>query len=559
MDIQQKTNEELIKELQALQQEYNSLKELLDQGNLICNNSDDAMRETNMKLTLAMKGGNMAWWEMDVLTGKVAFDKHKVEMLGFAPENFNHYTDFTSLVHPKDYKRIMKAMKGHLDGLLDKYEAEYRIMTRSGEYIWFYDYGSVVKKDSNGTPLICTGFVYNITERKQAGERLRKSQELLQTVLDNFPGAVFWKDKQSIFLGCNQSLATSAGLNSPVEIVGKTDHDLPWHSTEAKKYRQDDLEVIKSGKPSLHIGEMLHQSNGKVLNLDTCKFPLLDSLGKVIGMIGVSNDISTLRTVEQELLQTNKELLLQNEEKEKRAEELIIAKEKAEASDRLKTAFMNNISHEIRTPLNSILGFAPFIIQPDITIEEKVEYLEILNLSSIRLMDTITGIMDISLIISGNMEVHLQPIEIFSLLTNVFKHFQEPSKKKNLELKLQFPDSADQFILITDGEMLRKAVSKLVDNSIKFTKEGSVTLGFELINKEIEIFVKDTGKGIDKNVQDLVFKPFMQEDVSVTRGHEGNGLGLSIAKGIIQLLGGEIRLESTKNLGTTVFLTLPHT
>ena len=123
---------------------------------------------------------------------------------------------------------------------------------------------------------------------------------------------------------------------------------------------------------------------------------------------------------------------------------------------------------------------------------------------------------------------------------------------------MQFPDNADQFILITDGEMLRKAVSKLVDNSVKFTKEGSITLGFELINNEVEIFVKDTGEGIEKDAQELIFKYFMQENVSKTRRHEGSGLGLSIVKGMIQLLGGEIRLESTKNVGTTVFLTLPN-
>ena len=259
-----------------------------------------------------------------------------------------------------------------------------------------------------------------------------------------------------------------------------------------------------------------------------------------------------------ELILANKELVFQNEEKEKRAIELMNAKDKAEASDRLKTAFMNNISHEIRTPLNGILGFAPFIIQSDITREEKEKYLEILNFSSDRLMNTITDIMDISLIISGNMEVHPQPIDITLLLTNVFENFQEPSMKKNLELKMQFPDNVDHFILNTDGEILRKAVSKLVDNSVKFTKEGSITLGFEQINNKIEIFVKDTGEGIEKDSQELIYKSFMQENASNTRGHEGSGLGLSISKGIMQLLGGEIRLESTKNMGTTVFLSLPN-
>ncbi|MEI6577146.1 MAG: ATP-binding protein [Bacteroidota bacterium] len=258
-----------------------------------------------------------------------------------------------------------------------------------------------------------------------------------------------------------------------------------------------------------------------------------------------------------ELVIANKELLFQNEEKEKRAAELVIAKEKAEESDRLKTAFLNNISHEIRTPLNSILGFAPFIIQPGITTEEKEEYLEILDFSSTRLINTITDLMDISLIISGNMEVHPHSIVIASLLTNVYEHFQRPFKKINLGLRMQFPDHDDQFILITDEEMLRKAVSKLVDNSLKFTKEGGVTLGFELKNNEIEIFIKDTGVGIEEDLQERIWENFMQGNPSNSRGYEGSGLGLSIAKGLTQLLGGKIRLESTKDVGTTVFLSLP--
>ena len=446
MDIQHKTNEKIQQELIDLRQEYNSLKELSDKEKSLRKFACDETLETNLKLTLALQCGNMAWWEMDVPTGNVTFDKNKVEMLGYLPENFTHYRHFTTLVHPDDVKRIMSAMQGHLEGILDKYEAEYRILASSGEYIWFYDYGAVVKKDAEGTPLICAGFVFNIserkntekrlmtvmkaldstsdaigisdsqghhfyqnkalsdlfgygtaeeteaagggmarvkdpavakqmfktilngkswsgelemvtkrgrvfpayeradsiidkqgniigvigiisdiTERRQSEEKFRKNENMLQTVLNNFPGIIFWKDRQSIFLGCNQSCATIAGLNSPVEIVGKTDLEMPWASTEGIEYRKADFEVMESGKERLHIVEMLHQSDGQVMWLDTSKVPMLDSRGQVIGIVGVSNDISTLMMAEQKLINTNKELVFQNEEKEKRAAELIIA------------------------------------------------------------------------------------------------------------------------------------------------------------------------------------------------------------------------------------------
>jgi len=679
MDLLNKTKEALIYELQELWQENTCLKELYDKELTLHNYSDYAIRETNIKLTLAMEGGNMAWWEMDVPTGNVSFASRKVEMLGYPPENFKHYKDFTALVHPSDFNRIMNAMKGHFDGTYDKYEAEYRILAKSGEYIWFYDYGSVVKRDANGSPLICTGFVFNISERKkaelnllkttkaleslsdavaiadsqghhfyqnkalsnlfgyetaeevesagggmarikdpaiakemfgnilnglswtgelemitksgqvfpayeradaikdeegniigvigiisditrrrQAEEKLLKSEHMLQTVLDNFPGVVFWKDRQSNYLGCNQLFATGAGLKSPAEIVGKTDIEMPWAATEAINYLKDDIAVMESGKGRMHIIETQHTIEGQVIWLDTSKFPLLDSLGQIIGIVGVSHDISILKMAEQELIIANKELAFQNEEKEKRAIELLTAIDKAQASDRLKTAFMNNISHEIRTPLNGILGVVPIIIQDDVSNIDKEELMEILMLSSNRLMKTIDNTIDLSLLITNNMEVHSKPVNISLILTNVIESFHESYMRKNLGIIMQFPENADKLLLNTDGKILQKAVYELVDNSVKFTKKGSITIGFELVNNHTEIFVEDTGKGIGNDFQDKVFDRFMQEDVSVTREEDGSGLGLSIAKGMIQLLGGKIRLESTKHKGTSVFLTIPN-
>ena len=179
-------------------------------------------------------------------------------------------------------------------------------------------------------------------------------------------------------------------------------------------------------------------------------------------------------------------------------------------------------------------------------------------LSSDRLMKTIENTIDLSLLITNNMEVYTKPFNISLILTSVIESFHESYMRKNLGIKMQFPENTDSFLLNTDGKLLQKAVSELVDNSIKFTKKGSITIGFELVNKHIEIFVKDTGKGIERDFQDKVFERFMQEDVSVTREEDGSGLGLSIAQGIIQLLGGKIRLESTKHIGTSVFLILPN-
>ncbi|MBV5282075.1 MAG: PAS domain S-box protein [Paludibacter sp.] len=325
MYIHESTNEELQQEVLELRKEITTLKATAGKNITRSNCPENISEETSLRLENALQGGNMAWWEMDVLTGGVTFAKRKVEMLGYSPENFKHYRDFTSLVHPDDYEKIMSAMRGHFQGVYEHYETEYRIKAKSGEYIWFYDFGSVVKKDVNGAPLICTGFVYDITDKKKSEEKLQRSENMLQMVIDNYPGVIFWKDRQCNYLGCNQSFASSVGLKSPAEVVGKTDLDMPWTSTETNNYIKDDLAVMECAKAKLHIVELLRQFDGKVNWFNTTKLPLRDSGNQVIGVVGVSNDISTLKRAEQELINTNKELAFQYAEKERHAAELVVA------------------------------------------------------------------------------------------------------------------------------------------------------------------------------------------------------------------------------------------
>jgi len=149
--------------------------------------AEDELHENVARLELAMEVANMSWWEMDMTTGQVIFEKRKAEMLGYSPEKFKHYTDFVALVHPDDLERTMDAMRSHLNGSLDKYEVEYRIKTISGEYKWFYDVGSVTKKDSEGSPLIVSGLVLNISERKEAEELLNASNEFSESLLKTIP------------------------------------------------------------------------------------------------------------------------------------------------------------------------------------------------------------------------------------------------------------------------------------------------------------------------------------------------------------------------------------
>lgn len=237
--------------------------------------------------------------------------------------------------------------------------------------------------------------------------------------------------------------------------------------------------------------------------------------------------------------------------------ELKRAKEMAEASDNLKTAFINNISHEVRTPLNGILGFGQFLVESELSEEERMEYYGLVEKSSVRLMNTITDYMDMAMLFSGNMKVNKKEFSLNSVIKDLIKDAEKSCQDKNLIFKTEISYESNDIVINNDPELLQKIFEKLIDNAIKFTRVGSVTFGYRVNINQIEFFVKDTGIGIDNSKLDLIFEMFKQADVSLTRAHEGSGLGLTIAKGLITLLGGNIQVVSEKGRGSEFSLNIP--
>lgn len=259
----------------------------------------------------------------------------------------------------------------------------------------------------------------------------------------------------------------------------------------------------------------------------------------------------------------NQNIILDEKVKERTQElvrknlELSIAKEKAEASDRLKTSFINNISHEIRTPLNGILGFGQILMDPELSEQEKDEYLTILNESSERLINTVTNIMEISMVSSGNQEVDKKLFQPESVISTIIRNYQRICDTKKLDLLVDFPANGSKLSVYSDSVLLHKIFKHLMDNAVKFTRKGSITVGYEIKGEDFVFFVKDTGTGISNEGKENIFKYFMQEDNSFTRPYEGCGLGLSIASGLTELLGGTIWLDSEKGVGSTFYFTIP--
>ncbi len=237
-------------------------------------------------------------------------------------------------------------------------------------------------------------------------------------------------------------------------------------------------------------------------------------------------------------------------------EELQLEKEKAEESDRLKSAFLANMSHEIRTPLNGILGFLELLDKPDLTAEQRKRYIKIVNMSGQRLLDTINDILEISVIEAGQSVVQKVEVNTEEIMHYFHLFFVQQAKDKGLTIELdQYVTDADALIQ-TDKNKLESILSNLLKNAIKFTNQGGVVFGNYLEGKSLIFYVKDTGVGIPEDRLDAVFDRFVQADNSLTRHHEGSGLGLSIVKSYVEMLGGRVWLNSAAGNGSTFYFSI---
>jgi signal transduction histidine kinase len=257
-----------------------------------------------------------------------------------------------------------------------------------------------------------------------------------------------------------------------------------------------------------------------------------------------------------DLLKLIQELETHLIEMELKNEEMILAKDND--FKRLKSAFIYNISHEVRTPLNGILGFSGLLMQHNITLEEKKKFYSCIKTCSDQLLSIITKYIDISLIASGNMEMKRKTFNPYLILTMLMEQFQPICAELHLDLYLKTPGKAENITLCSDDGLLIKVLSHLLNNAVKFTQKGKITFGYKLKSGLLEFFVKDTGTGINKEAKSRIFENFHQEEESILRGKNGSGLGLSIASGLLRLLGAEIVVESEKGAGSTFTFALPY-
>ncbi len=252
------------------------------------------------------------------------------------------------------------------------------------------------------------------------------------------------------------------------------------------------------------------------------------------------------------------DLSRENEARKKTEEALIQAKEHAEESDRLKSAFLANMSHEIRTPMNGILGFAGLLKEPNLSGKEQQDYIRIIEKSGARMLNIINDIISISKIESGQVDVYISETNVNEQIEYIYEFFMPEVEQKGLQMFFDNPLPSEEAIIKTDCEKIYAILTNLVKNAIKYCDKGTIEFGYKLKDKYLEFFVKDTGIGIPKGRQEAVFARFVQADIADKRALQGAGLGLSISKAFVEILGGKIWVESEEGKGSIFYFTIPY-
>lgn len=373
-------------------------------------------------------------------------------------------------------------------------------------------------------------------ERLNAEEELLYKEESFRAIAENSPDIIMRFNRELQFIYASSGIYELTGVDSD-DISGRSIDEM-YFSDELKKIWKDD--IIKVFSDALIVERIFSiEIDGINAFYDWRLIPEYNANNDIITVLALARDFTKQKLDEQEIIE---------------------AKEKAEESDKLKSAFLANMSHELRTPLNAIIGFSNLLKYPDLDEEEKVEYINIISDRGNDLLKLLSDIIDLSKIESGNVSFSPSQFALNDFLYVAYEEYTKLAEKKYhkvIQHKLSIPDVNQELWVNTDKLKLRQIINNLYENSMKFTNEGFVQFGYTIVPSGIEIFVKDSGIGIPKDKINIIFDRFRQADDSHNKLFGGAGLGLSIATKLIQMFKGQIRVESEVNIGTTFYVTLP--
>ena len=470
--------------------------------------------------------------------GKLLFvNDFWLETLGYSEKEIEGVS-FSDFIIPNDREKFSNAFNILKNDFASFKKTELTLTGKDGSYIHILLNG----KRSNKTGHFHFAFK-DITEIVQVKDILEEKQEQLN-IAQHVGQIGSWQlDPEKGIVTASEEAFSIYGLPYNEKGISLDEIQKYVVPDDRKTVDQAIKDLLEKNSIYNQVFSIVRDSNGnkeyRIVRSRARLFNLKSSPGvKVIGSI---QDITETKRVE---------------------EELIRAKERAEESDRLKTAFLANMSHEIRTPMNAILGFSELINIGDITPEQRREYTRIINTKGKQLLTLIDDIIEVAKFESGHLNISKSEVNLNRLMEEIESAAREKRsqlKKESIEIRPDIPYNLGIGNIYTDSGRLQQVMLNLIDNALKFTEHGYVQFGYSMKdNKAIQFYVKDTGIGLSKENQRIIFNRFRQIELTASRLYAGSGLGLTISKGIVELLGGRIWIESEQGKGTTFYFTIPY-
>lgn len=495
---------------------------------------------------------------------------------GYSPDEIikNKVLSFNDII-AEEYREILWEKWQKVLANKETFEHEYQIITKSGERRDVWERGQGVF-DSQGNLLFLEGFITDITEKNKIFTALLESEEKFKALTDSTTASIFIYQGEH-FVYVNPATESLTGYNYE-ELLNLKFWDIvhPDHKEMVKERGRMrlmgipqppnyDFKIIRKDGSERWIkfsSGFLQNYKGNPAAIGTAIdiTDMIDIQSKLQESIAqLEEGERLLKQQNEEYLSLNEELTQNNQRIQKLNEELIKAKEKAEASDRLKTSFLNNISHEIRTPLNAIMGFSELLSKRKVGEEKTEQYLHIIKASGNHLLGVITNIINVATIEAGEEKIFYNKTNINQLIENSINSLAPLVAKKNIEFQFSEKLPHDKMWILADETKLQQIILNLITNAIKFTEEGFIRISITENNQQLILKIRDTGIGIEEQLQPYVFERFVQvSDIVKKHPSSGMGLGLSIVKSYVTLMGGTISLQSKVGKGTEFTITLPY-
>jgi two-component system sensor histidine kinase/response regulator len=516
-------------------------------------------KRTERRLALALDASRILIWEMDFATGKLGYDGSSMIGLGLDKANApDTLADWLARVHSDDRKRFTENVAQALQPDDTRgFDCEYRFDDNAGGYHWLQTVGNVVQRDVDGRPLLGAGYSVNIDGRKQAEAELHHSNSLLVAALESTADGILVVDAHGRVSRFNNRFLELWRIPRLLAESGD-DAKLIGFVLEQFVHPGEFLAKVEAlyRSPDESSWDELQFQDGRVF--ERYSIPQRLSDGRIVGRVWSFRDVTARKQAEAELERHHLHL---EELVQERTADLTEAKLIAEAASRAKSAFLANMSHEIRTPMNGVMGMID-IAKLRMADPKGLDQLDKAQQSAQRLLGVLNDILDISKIEADRMVFENVPLHISAVVEGLTSTLDHKATEKGLRLTTDL--AADLIGQPFKGDPLRlgQILFNLVGNAIKFTQKGTVSLRARSVEEtaeavQVRFEVSDTGIGIDSEAQVRLFQSFEQADNSMTRKYGGTGLGLAISRRLVNLMGGQIGVESTPGEGSTFWFVVP--